>query len=87
MRTDHADPPIPARRETGLPAGELGDRLLATMYVRMWELVSGRSLPRDVPPDQLTKEELIRFWADDLYPCRASGRHAASLHSAAGGRR
>jgi hypothetical protein len=40
----------------------------------MWSLASGRTLRRDVRPDQLTEEELVGFWADDIAP--ASGRHA-----------
>jgi hypothetical protein len=42
----------------------------------MWELASGRTLRRDIRPEQLTEEELISFWADDLTP--ASGRHTAT---------
>jgi hypothetical protein len=59
------------------PAGACGDDaddLLAALLIRMWTLASGRSLPRDVPPDQLTKEELISFWADDM--SLPAGRHA-----------
>ncbi len=51
-----------------------GDEVLAAVLVRMWTLASGRTLPRDVPPDQLSVEELIAFWADDL--TRPAGRHA-----------
>jgi hypothetical protein len=53
------------------------DDLLAATLIRMWELASGRKLPRNVPPEQLSKEELIAFWADDL--SRAVGRHAAHI--------
>lgn len=51
-----------------------GDDILAAMYVRMWSLASGRRLRSDVRPDQLSEEELITFWADDLSP--AYGRHS-----------
>jgi len=51
------------------------DDFLANLLVRMWELESGHSLPRNVRPDQLSEEELIGFWADDLEP--AAGHHAA----------
>jgi hypothetical protein len=51
----------------------------------MWALASGRALPRNVRPDQLSEEELIGFWADDLSP--AAGRHAARIPVMAGGRR
>lgn len=50
------------------------DDVLAAVLIRMWSLASGRILRSDVPPDQLTEEELIRFWADDMAP--PSGRHA-----------
>jgi hypothetical protein len=51
-----------------------GDEVLAAVLIRMWTLASGRTLRRDVPPDQLSVDELIAFWADDLTP--PSGRHA-----------
>jgi hypothetical protein len=51
------------------------DGELAALFIRMWSLASGRAVPRDVPPDQLTEEELIGFWADDF--SRPGGRHAA----------
>ena len=63
------------------PPSTRDDSLLAAMYVRMWALVSNRPLPRDVPPSELSKEELISFWADDFE--QTGGRHAA----AAGGSR
>jgi hypothetical protein len=62
------------------PADETADDVLAAMYVRMWSLASGRRLPSGAKPWQLSAEELIAFWSDDLSP--ASGRHAAP-----GGRR
>ena len=61
------------------------DDLLAAVLYRMWALASGRPLPRNVRPDQLSEEELIGFWADDLSP--AAGRHAARIPVLAGGRR
>jgi hypothetical protein len=39
------------------------DDLLANMLISMWALASGRFLRRGVRPDQLSKEELIEFWA------------------------
>jgi len=57
------------------PAGEPDDDQLAALLVRMWSLASGRTLRSDVPPDQLTEEELICFWADDF--TQPHGRHAA----------
>jgi hypothetical protein len=53
------------------------DSYLAAMYIRMWSLASGRRLRDDVPPEQLSKEELIAFWADDLGPL--AGRHAIGM--------
>jgi hypothetical protein len=50
------------------------DGHLAAMYIRMWSLASGRRLRDDMPPDQLSEDELITFWADDFAP--PSGRHA-----------
>jgi hypothetical protein len=50
------------------------DSHLAAMYIRMWSLASGRRLRNDIPPDQLSEDELITFWADDFAP--RSGRHA-----------
>jgi hypothetical protein len=40
----------------------------------MWSLASGRRLRPGVRPDELSAEELIEFWADDLAP--VAGRHA-----------
>jgi hypothetical protein len=48
---------------------------LAALLVRMWSLASGRTLPHGVRPADLTEQELLDFWADDLSP--ACGRHAA----------
>jgi hypothetical protein len=50
------------------------DEQLARMLVLMWSLASGRRLDPGVRPEQLSREELIAFWADDLV--LASGRHA-----------
>lgn len=50
------------------------DGLLAAVLIRMWALASGRSLRTDVPPCQLSSEELIAFWADDM--SMPTGRHA-----------
>jgi hypothetical protein len=50
------------------------DDHLAAMYICMRSLASGRWLRDDVPPQQLSEDELIAFWADDLEP--PSGRRA-----------
>jgi hypothetical protein len=60
--------------EPALSAGD--DDVLAAILIRMWALASGRILRSDVRPEQLSEEELIGFWADDL--TAASGRHAAA---------
>ncbi len=64
----------------GPDGGEGDDEFMAALLIRMWALASGRTLPADVRPEQLSSEELIRFWADDL--TGGSGRHAGP---AAGG--
>jgi hypothetical protein len=50
------------------------DDALAAMYLRMWSLATGRTLQPGVRPEDLTAEELVSFWADDLSP--VAGRHA-----------
>jgi hypothetical protein len=68
-----ARPPSPAPG-SGTHSDDSGDEFLAALLIRMWALASGRTLRRDVPPDQLSPEELIAFWADDMTP--QAGRHA-----------
>jgi hypothetical protein len=59
------------------PAPHLADDdHLAAMYICMRSLASGRWLRDDVPPQQLSEEELIAFWADDLES--PSGRRPVS---------
>ncbi|HKB29395.1 MAG TPA: hypothetical protein VKD26_00995, partial [Streptosporangiaceae bacterium] len=41
------------------------DDLLAFLLINTWTLTTGRTLRSDVPPAQLTEDELIEFWADD----------------------
>ena len=72
--------PADRRAIAGNPAGARDDVLLAALYVRMWALASGRPLPRNVPPSELSEEELISFWADDFG--QPGGRHAACPASA-----
>lgn len=66
-RTSPTPPP-------GASCDDPGDEFLAAVLIRMWALASGRTLRGDVPPDQLSEEELIAFWADDMTP--QAGRHA-----------
>ena len=65
-----------AGKTVGEPVNEPDDEQLAALLIRMWSLASGRTLRSDVSPDQLTEEELIRFWADDF--TQPHGRHVAS---------
>lgn len=51
------------------------DDTLASMYLAMWALATGRRLRPGVKPGHLCADDLIEFWAEDLRP--ASGRHAA----------
>lgn len=57
-----------------LPAPDTDDRQFARVLILMWSLASGRRPRLDVPPDHLTEDELVAFWADDFE--RPSGRHA-----------
>jgi hypothetical protein len=42
------------------------DALLSRVLISTWVLHTGRTLRRDVPPSDLSVEELINFWADPL---------------------
>ena len=42
------------------------DALLARLLITSWSLATGRTLRAGVPPQSLTEEELISFWADDV---------------------
>jgi hypothetical protein len=73
----HAIARIPApRAHLAPPVTSDDDDLLADLLISMWALASGRFLRRGIRPEQLSEEELIDFWADDLTP--AFGRHAAT---------
>jgi hypothetical protein len=41
------------------------DELLARVLITSRSLTTGRTLRAGVPPQWLTEEELISFWADD----------------------
>jgi hypothetical protein len=68
--------PVPDETASGAnsPSLDPADEQLARILVRMWSLASGRRLRSGARPDELTAEELIDFWADDLAP--VAGRHA-----------
>jgi hypothetical protein len=42
------------------------DEIIAHLLINTWSLTSGHVLRADVPPQELSAEELIDFWADDL---------------------
>ena len=48
------------------------DELLARVLITSWSLNTGRTLRR-VPPQSLTEDELISFWADDHIPAPRTG--------------
>ena len=48
------------------------DELLARVLVTSWSLATGRTL-RGVPPQSLSEDELINFWADDYIPAPRTG--------------
>jgi hypothetical protein len=74
-----AGAPPDAEQATAL---DPADEQLVGVLVRMWSLASGRRLRPGTRPDQLSPDELMNFWADDLAP--AIGRHArAQAHSEA----
>ncbi|MGI8334439.1 hypothetical protein ACRYCC_31190 [Actinomadura scrupuli] len=51
------------------------DELLALILIATWASRTGRLLPADVPPHDLTEQELIDFWVDDQLP---TDHHAAA---------
>lgn len=70
---------------SGTHHDDTGDEILAIVLIRMWALASGRTLRSDVPPGQLSEEELIAFWADDM--TAQAGRHARPQGQGANRRR
>jgi len=48
------------------------DELLARVLITSWSLATGRTL-RGVPPQSLSEDELISFWADDHIPAPRTG--------------
>ena len=64
-------------------AVDSAEEQLAGLLIRMWSLASGRRLRPGARPDQLSPDELMNFWADDLAP--ACGRHARVPASAEAG--
>lgn len=78
-RPGEAGPGLASLRPAALgnPARHsLDDEFAAQLLIRMWVLASGRTLRRDVRPEELSEDELICFWADDLVS--SAGRHAGA---------
>jgi len=48
------------------------DELLGRVLITSWSLTTGCTL-RGVPPQSLTEDELIGFWADDHIPAPRTG--------------
>ena len=44
----------------------------ARVLITSWSLTTGRTL-RGTPPQSLTEDELISFWADDHIPAPRTG--------------
>jgi len=43
------------------------DELVAWLLIHIWMLATGKTIRCDVPPYELTEEELIDFWSDDRF--------------------
>jgi hypothetical protein len=48
------------------------DELLQRVLITSWSLATGRTL-RGAPPQSLSEDELINFWADDHIPAPRTG--------------
>jgi hypothetical protein len=49
----------------GNASKDADDELLARLLITSWTLATGRTLRAGIPPQLLSKDELISFWADD----------------------
>src|SRR6266508_1076071 len=63
IRRDRLSFVRPARTPGCWHNGE--DAALASILIHTWTLATGRVLRSEVPPDELSQDELIAFWADD----------------------
>src|ERR1700677_112919 len=75
---------IPAPRTHLMPPAlstTIDDDILAGILISMWALASGRFLRRGVRPDELTEQELIDFWAEDLATTTGPPRRTARSSS------
>jgi hypothetical protein len=60
---------------------EPDDDSLARVLISTWTLITGRTLRSDVPPRELSEEELIDFWADDHNLFSVGGTYDKNLSS------
>jgi hypothetical protein len=56
---------IAPRQPAGQATQRTDDDELLRLLIISRTLATGRTLPAGVPPQKLTEEELISFWADD----------------------
>lgn len=68
-----ARPATPRRRFAPPNPVRSDDEIIAYLLIGTWALATGRSLPSDIPLDQLSEQELIDFWADPLIGQEAPG--------------
>ena len=67
VRSPIPQPDNPERDHT-MPFTLLSDdELIARLLIHTWTLTTGKTLRCDVPPHELTEEELIDFWSDDRF--------------------
>jgi len=63
-RTGRKLQPRNPEREDTMPFTLLSDEeLIARLLIHTWTLTTGRTIRSDIPPYELTEEELIDFWA------------------------
>lgn len=73
--------PNSRRRISGRARFANEDELLARVLITSRSLATGRRLRNEVPPQALTEDELIAFWADDLIGTAASGQPGGQLRA------
>jgi hypothetical protein len=81
---------LPRMRLPGWAASHVhdDDEILARLLIISWTLATGRTLRSDVPPQMLSAEELISFWADEQMTAdHAPGSPATHARAASRSRR
>jgi len=68
---------IPPPGTAGKASGHADDELLARLLITSWTLATGRTLRPGIPPQLLSEDELISFWADDHITAAAPAAAAA----------